>query len=74
MDFTAALDLGIATPTITKQYLLDLSAIKDEEWQLKKFTGPDLKYEGDREEFIEAIQACIQICFMPKVCHDEASF
>lgn len=63
----AALDLGIATPTITEAvFARFLSAIKDERVAAEKIlTGPDLKYEGDREEFIEAIR---QALFASKIC------
>lgn len=63
----AALDLGIATPTITEAvFARFLSAIKPERVEAAKIlTGPDSKYEGDREEFIEAIR---QALFASKIC------
>jgi 6-phosphogluconate dehydrogenase len=63
----AALDLGIATPTITEAvFARCISAIKEErEAASKVFSGPDIKFQGDREQFIEAIR---QALFASKIC------
>lgn len=63
----AALELGIATPTVTEAvFARCLSAIKDQRVAAAKIlTGPDGKYEGDRDEFIEAIR---QALYASKIC------
>lgn len=63
----AALELGIATPTVTEAvFARCLSAIKDERVAASKIlTGPEGKYEGDRDEFIEAIR---QALYASKIC------
>ncbi len=63
----AALDLGIATPTITEAvFARCLSAIKDERVAASKIlSGPNGKYEGDKEAFIEAIR---QALYASKIC------
>jgi 6-phosphogluconate dehydrogenase len=66
----AALDLGIATPTITEAvFARCISAIKEEREEASKvFKGPEIKFEGDsdaREQFIEAIR---QALFASKIC------
>jgi 6-phosphogluconate dehydrogenase len=63
----AALDLGIATPTITEAvFARCISAVKDERVAAsKELTGPDVKFEGNKEEFIEAIR---QALFASKIC------
>jgi len=63
----AALDLGIATPTITEAvFARCISAIKEErEAASKVYSGPDAKFEGDRHKFIEAIR---QALFASKIC------
>lgn len=63
----AALDLGIATPTITEAvFARCISAIKDErESASKVISGPNVEFEGDREKFIEAIR---QALFASKIC------
>lgn len=63
----AALDLGIATPTITEAvFARYISAIKDERIAASKvLSGPDVKFEGNKEEFIEAIR---QALFASKIC------
>ena len=63
----AALDLGIATPTITEAvFARCISAIKDERVAASKvISGPQAKYEGDKKEFIEAIR---QALFASKIC------
>lgn len=62
-----ALELGIATPTVTEAvFARCLSAIKDQRVAAAKIlTGPDGKYEGDRDEFIEAIR---QALYASKIC------
>src|SRR5690554_1773664 len=53
----AALDLGVPVPTIAEA-VIDrfLSAIKEERVAASQvLSGPDGKYQGDKEEFIEAI-------------------
>jgi|LSQX01.2.fsa_nt_gb 6-phosphogluconate dehydrogenase len=63
----AALDLGIATPTITEAvFARCISAIKDERVAASKvISGPQGKYEGDKKEFVEAIR---QALFASKIC------
>lgn len=63
----AALDLGIATPTITEAvFARCLSAIKEERVAASKvLSGPDGIYEGERDEFIEAIR---QALYASKIC------
>lgn len=63
----AALDLGIATPTITEAvFARFLSAIKTERVEAEGIlSGPSEKYEGDRDEFIEAIR---QALYASKIC------
>ncbi len=63
----AALDLGIATPTITEAvFARYISAVKDERVAASKvLSGPDVKFEGNKEEFIEAIR---QALFASKIC------
>ncbi|MBN1421791.1 MAG: decarboxylating NADP(+)-dependent phosphogluconate dehydrogenase [Planctomycetes bacterium] len=53
----SALDLGIATPTITEAvFARCLSAAKDERVAASKLLpGPDAKYGGDRKAFVQAI-------------------
>lgn len=62
-----ALDLGIATPTITEAvFARCLSAIKEERVAASKVLfRPDGKYEGDREAFIEDIR---QALYASKIC------
>ncbi|HHX02584.1 MAG TPA: decarboxylating NADP(+)-dependent phosphogluconate dehydrogenase [Firmicutes bacterium] len=62
-----ALDLGIATPTITEAvFARCLSAIKEERAAASKvLTGPTGKYEGDRDAFIEDIR---QALYASKIC------
>jgi 6-phosphogluconate dehydrogenase len=57
----AALNLGIATPTITEAvFARCLSAIKDERVEASKIlTGPEAMYDGNRQEFIEDVSAAI---------------
>lgn len=63
----AALDLGIAAPTITEAvYARCISAIKEERVAASNIlNGPDVKFEGNKEEFIEAIR---QALFASKIC------
>ena len=63
----AALDLGIAAPTITEAvYARCISAIKEERVAASNIlNGPDAKFEGNKEEFIEAIR---QALFASKIC------
>ena len=62
-----ALDLGIAAPTIAEAvFARCISAIKDERVAASKvLSGPDGKYEGDKESFIEAIR---QALYASKIC------
>ena len=63
----AALDLGIATPTITEAvFARCLSAIKDERVAASKvLTGPEVNFEGDRDAFVEDIR---QALYASKIC------
>ncbi len=63
----AALELGIATPTITEAvFARCLSAIKDERVMASKvLAGPDGMYGGNKSEFIEAIR---QALYASKIC------
>lgn len=63
----AALDLGVATPTITEAvFARFISSIKEERVAASKvFSGPDAKFEADKEKFIEAIR---QALFASKIC------
>jgi 6-phosphogluconate dehydrogenase len=62
-----ALDLGIAAPTIVEAvFARCLSAAKAERVAASKvLSGPDPLYDGDREEFIEAIR---QALYASKIC------
>ncbi len=63
----AALDLGVATPTITEAvFARCLSAIKEERVAAKDIlSGPEGQYAGDKEQFIEAIR---QALYASKIC------
>ncbi len=63
----AALNLGIATPTITEAvFARCLSAVKEERVAASKvLSGPEGSYQGDKKEFIEAIR---QALFASKIC------
>ncbi len=63
----AALDLGIATPTITEAvFARYISAIKDERVAASKvISGPEAKFEGNKEDFLEALR---QALFASKIC------
>ncbi len=62
-----ALDLGVATPTITEAvFARCISAIKDERTAAEQvLSGPDERYTGDTHTFIDAIQ---QALYASKVC------
>ncbi len=64
---TNALDMGIPAPTVAEAVFARCSsAIKDERREAAKILkGPELKFSGDRDEFINAIQDalyCSKIC------------
>ena len=63
----SALDLGIAAPTIAEAvFARCISAIKEERIAASKIlSGPGVKYEGNRDEFIEAIR---QALYASKIC------
>ena len=63
----ATLDLGIATPTITEAvFARCISAIKDERVAASKvISGPKAKFEGNKEDFLEALR---QALFASKIC------
>ena len=63
----AALDLGVPAPTIAEAvFARFLSAIKEERVAASQvLSGPDGKYQGDKEEFIEAIR---QALYASKIC------
>lgn len=63
----AALDLGVPTPTITEAvFARCLSAIKEERVAASKIlSGPDSLYQGDKDEFIEAIRKAL---YASKIC------
>lgn len=62
-----ALDLGIATPTITEAvFARSLSAIKEERMAAAQvLSGPRAVYTGDRDAFIEDIR---QALYASKIC------
>ena len=62
-----ALDLGIAIPTITEAvFARCISAVKAERVVASKIlTGPDAKYTGDRQQFIDAIRDAL---YASKIC------
>lgn len=63
----SALDLGIAAPTIAEAvFARCISAVKEERVVASKIlSGPGVKYEGNREEFIKAIR---QALYASKIC------
>jgi len=63
----SALDLGIAAPTIAEAvFARCMSAVKEERAAASKvLTGPSGTYEGDGDEFIEAIR---QALYASKIC------
>lgn len=62
-----ALDLGVATPTITEAvFARCISAIKDERVAASKIlSGPEGLYQGDKQEFLEAIRKAL---YASKIC------
>ena len=63
----SALDMGVPAPTVAEAvFARCISAVKDERVAASKIlTGPDSRYTGNKEEFIEAIRAalyCSKIC------------
>ncbi len=62
-----ALDLGIATPTITEAvFARCISAIKDERVAASKIlSGPEGSYQGDRKRFVDAIRDAL---YASKIC------
>jgi len=62
-----ALDLGVPTTLITEAvYARALSALKDARVRASKvLSGPDAKYTGDRDKFIEDVR---QALFASKIC------
>ena len=62
-----ALSLGIATPTIAEAvFARCISAIKEERVAAsKELAGPEAKYTGNKEEFIEAIRDAL---YASKIC------
>ena len=63
----SALDLGIAAPTIAEAvFARCISAIKEERVAAsKQLAGPKATFDGDRKEFIDAIQ---QALYASKIC------
>ena len=63
----SALDLGVATPTITEAvFARCLSAIKDERVKAAGIlSGPDARYDGDRPVFLDAIRDAL---YAAKIC------
>lgn len=63
----SALDLGVPTPTITEAvFARCMSAYKSERVAAATIlTGPDAQYEGNREQFIEAIHDAL---YASKIC------
>ncbi len=63
----AALDLGVAIPTITEAvFARCISAIKDERVAASRIlSGPEAKYTGDRQQFIDAIRDAL---YASKIC------
>lgn len=63
----SALDLGVPTPTITEAvFARCLSAYKDERVAAARLlTGPDHKYNGDRQAFIQDIHDAL---YASKIC------
>ncbi len=62
-----ALDLGVAIPTITEAvFARGISAIKDERVAASRIlTGPEARYTGDRQQFIDAIRDAL---YASKIC------
>jgi 6-phosphogluconate dehydrogenase len=63
----SALDLGIAAPTIAEAvFARCMSAVKDERVAASEvLSGPSGTYDGDKDEFIEAIR---QALYASKIC------
>jgi len=63
----AALDLGIPAQTIAEAvFARTMSALKEERITAsKKIKGPDVKFEGNKEEFLEKIR---QALYASKIC------
>jgi len=63
----SALELGVATPTITEAvFARCISAIKAErEAAAKELSGPDRKYTGGRDKFVKAIHDAL---YASKIC------
>ena len=63
----SALDLGMAAPTIAEAvFARCMSAVKEERVAASEvLNGPSGRYEGDRDEFIEALR---QALYASKVC------
>jgi len=62
-----ALELGVCAPTIAEAVLARcISAIKEERVAASKIlSGPEVRFEGDRDAFIEAIR---QALYASKIC------
>jgi 6-phosphogluconate dehydrogenase len=62
-----ALDLGVPSTLVTEAvYARCLSALRDERVRASKvLTGPSVKYDGDREQFIEQIRHAL---YASKIC------
>ena len=62
-----ALDLGVSTPSISEAvFARYISAIKAERVNASKvLSGPEVKFQGNREEFIEEIR---QALYASKIC------
>jgi 6-phosphogluconate dehydrogenase len=63
----SALDMGVPAPTVAEAvFARFISAVKEERVAASKIlTGPSVKFEGDRDAFIEAIHDalyCSKIC------------
>jgi 6-phosphogluconate dehydrogenase len=63
----SALDLGIPAPTIAEAvFARCISALKEERVQASKILpGPESRFEGNREEFVEAIRNAL---YASKIC------
>ncbi|MCD6123128.1 MAG: NADP-dependent phosphogluconate dehydrogenase [Spirochaetales bacterium] len=63
----SALDLGIAAPTIAEAvFARCISAVKEERVEAEKvLKGPDKKFTGDKNKFIEAIRKAL---YASKIC------
>ncbi len=63
----SALDLGVATPTITEAvFARCISAIKDERVEAEKvLKGPEINFSGDKDKVIQSIRTAL---FASKIC------